>query len=89
MSDKAPGIQAFLDNLTMATTGHVRTEKSCPLCGKPPGEFKDELSKREFDISGMCQECQDKAFSGEEDEDPGSDDNLNSNLDMMETMKKI
>lgn len=40
----------------------------CPTCGqlidKP---FKDKLSKREFQISGMCQECQDKTFgTGEE-----------------------
>ena len=36
----------------------------CPTCSKPikEDEFRDELSKREFKISGMCQECQDKIF---------------------------
>ena len=34
----------------------------CPLCGGPPGEFKDELSKREFAVSGICQKCQDEIF---------------------------
>jgi len=37
----------------------------CPLCNKvihPNKDFKDELSLKEFKQSGMCQECQDKAF---------------------------
>lgn len=34
----------------------------CPRCGKPPGEFRDGVSKREFVISGLCQPCQDKIF---------------------------
>ena len=36
----------------------------CPICGNPIGEFRDELSKREFEISGMCQNCQDSIFGG-------------------------
>jgi hypothetical protein len=37
----------------------------CPTCGKEirPGEFRDELSRREFGISGMCQMCQDEVFN--------------------------
>ncbi len=36
----------------------------CPFCKKPVkmSEFRDELSKREFQISGLCQSCQDKTF---------------------------
>lgn len=34
----------------------------CATCGKQVGEFRDELSRREFKISGMCQECQDEVF---------------------------
>lgn len=37
----------------------------CIWCGKavhPNAEFKDELSQREFNISGMCQACQDGVF---------------------------
>jgi uncharacterized CHY-type Zn-finger protein len=49
-----------------AFTG-VDTEKSiqndvCVLCGKPAQDFRDALSQREFSISGMCQDCQDKTF---------------------------
>ena len=35
----------------------------CPTCGKLVSKFRDELSEREFRISGMCQECQDEVFS--------------------------
>ena len=36
----------------------------CATCGKPicTDDFKDELSRREFTISGMCQKCQDEVF---------------------------
>lgn len=31
-------------------------------CGKPIGQFRDELSLREYKISGWCQRCQDIHF---------------------------
>lgn len=36
----------------------------CPTCGKDVTmlDFKDQLSVREFKISGMCQKCQDETF---------------------------
>ena len=36
----------------------------CPFCKNPvkDTEFKDALSRKEFDISGVCQTCQDKVF---------------------------
>jgi hypothetical protein len=34
----------------------------CPTCGIKVGEFRNERSKREFQISGLCQECQDNVF---------------------------
>ena len=39
-------------------------KKQCPFCGKPVKleDFTDRLSKREFQISGICQKCQDKTF---------------------------
>lgn len=41
-------------------------EGYCPFCGKEilEAEFKDELSKKEYGISGMCQHCQDSIFGG-------------------------
>ena len=34
----------------------------CILCGSAIEEFRDQLSVREFVISGMCQKCQDDIF---------------------------
>lgn len=40
-------------------------EGICPFCKKKVDEkdFVDFISKREFEISGLCQACQDKMFS--------------------------
>ena len=38
------------------------SEKTCVLCKEPVIEFRDELSKKEFEISGICQICQDGVF---------------------------
>jgi hypothetical protein len=40
-----------------------RLQNLCPFCGKTVGEFRDALSEKEFSISGLCQECQDKFFT--------------------------
>ena len=36
----------------------------CPFCKGfvDESKFKDEISKKEFKISGLCQKCQDKTF---------------------------
>jgi hypothetical protein len=34
----------------------------CPRCGAKPIKFRDKISEREFDISGLCQTCQDVFF---------------------------
>lgn len=36
----------------------------CPFCKKEVKieDFKDELSKKEYSISGLCQSCQDSFF---------------------------
>jgi len=42
-----------------------------PWCGAPidgPQDFRDELSVREFHITGMCQKCQDEVFEQDEEE---------------------
>jgi hypothetical protein len=36
----------------------------CPLCDKKINldEFRDDISRKEFDISGMCAACQQEVF---------------------------
>ena len=62
-SKKHPAIEA-----TILAAGFNRkkaiTEKSCVFCNKEVtlDSFKDELSLKEFHISGICQPCQDETF---------------------------
>lgn len=39
----------------------LRAEGKCPFCKKDMKDatFRDELSRKEFGMSGLCQECQD------------------------------
>lgn len=46
----------FLDAMKLMNEGR------CPLCKCKIGDFRDELSRREYKISGLCQKCQDKIF---------------------------
>jgi hypothetical protein len=55
----------FLINKAAAEA--VRANR-CTTCNIPiiETDFRDELSKKEYSISGMCQKCQDKTFGAEE-----------------------
>lgn len=49
----------FTEQVELVEAGH------CPCCKHKigsPSNFKDELSLREFFISGLCQDCQDQVF---------------------------
>lgn len=45
----------------------------CPFCGLDisASEFRDDVSRRESEISGLCQGCQDDVFSGSDCPDLG------------------
>ena len=51
----------------LAEMHHRREQGLCPFCGKDMSNptFRDEASKKEYTISGICQECQDDYFNGE------------------------
>jgi len=51
-------IMGFGDQVSLVEKG------KCPFCKKQvdPGKFKDELTLKEYRISGMCEECQDGFF---------------------------
>ena len=40
----------------------------CTFCSVTLDEFRDEMSAKEYSISGMCQSCQDKTFGVSEEE---------------------
>jgi len=57
-------IDLLRDKLFPGSTENIENGK-CATCGKPIIGFRDELSLKEFKISGMCQECQDGVFENE------------------------
>jgi hypothetical protein len=61
MSNKT---QAMKDAIEFAFPGTKKAieENKCPMCKKPITAFRDESSKKEYAISGMCQKCQDQVF---------------------------
>jgi len=54
------------------------TESFCVSCDSKDNNaasFRDDLSRKEYAISGMCQSCQDDIFGvGDPDDDEWSDD---------------
>ena len=64
---KVPLIVEFLDDISKKHFGISRTEAKvpaiCVFCKKPVESFRDELSRKEFKISSLCQSCQDEIFT--------------------------
>jgi len=61
---KATGLEKLIDAINPSGRGRVDSieQNICSWCGKSATEFKDALSRKEYAISGFCQECQDKTF---------------------------
>jgi hypothetical protein len=53
--------QLFGRSRTLAIAGD-----QCVKCGELATDFGDELSRKEYGISGLCQCCQDGIFGTEE-----------------------
>jgi len=68
MSKKSEEMKGTIENLFPGTRDAIAT-LHCPICRDKIGHFKDQLSRREYEVSGLCQSCQSSIFSGEEDSD--------------------
>jgi uncharacterized CHY-type Zn-finger protein len=64
MSEKTQEVKDFLES-AFPGTKEALANKKCPMCKQSIGEFRDELSLKEYGISGMCQNCQDDFFRSE------------------------
>ena len=67
MSNKSPIMEEFLNTIVPHRELYMRNQM-CVSCGCYAGWFKDELSAKEYTISGLCQQCQDEVFEEEYDE---------------------
>lgn len=63
-SKKSPEMEKLIDTFNPSGRKRVDSVKAdiCAWCGEPATKFKDDLSRKEYTISGFCQECQDKTF---------------------------
>tara|TARA_R110002153_G_scaffold124601_1_gene271169 strand:+ start:511 stop:780 length:270 start_codon:yes stop_codon:yes gene_type:complete len=73
-SRKSDQMNEFLENFSKQMFGGVSRAASiarntCTTCKGDASTFTDELSEKEFTISGMCQTCQDEMFTDPQDED--------------------
>ena len=60
---KSDQLEQFLESLYGRTTAILLDY--CTECRKPATDFRDELSKKEYTLTGWCQACQDSFFGAE------------------------
>lgn len=61
-SQKSPEIEKMIKDTFGIDRRKSIEEGVCAWCKKPAKEFRDENSKTEFKISGLCQPCQDEVY---------------------------
>ena len=60
--EKTPQMEkALTDMFGVDRVGSIKADK-CVMCEGDATEFSDELSRKEYTISGLCQDCQDEFF---------------------------
>ena len=63
---KSREIEQFLEDLAVESFGIGRAEAFvkvlCVSCGKSAARFDDEVSAKEYKISGFCQGCQNEVW---------------------------
>jgi len=59
-TQKHPQIEHFLNDL-FGRTSAIEADV-CVCCGYAAFKFRDQISEKEYRISGLCQRCQDDIF---------------------------
>lgn len=67
MENKTPEIENLLNAITKQAFGISREVASkkqiCVICKQDATNFRDKLSRKEYSISYLCQNCQDNIWS--------------------------
>jgi hypothetical protein len=66
MSEKFNSLQEFKDNLAVRLFGPTK-DGCCVICKTevdPDLDFRDDVSRKEWEISKRCQDCQDDFYLG-------------------------
>jgi len=64
-AEKAAGINDFLESLSSQLSvprSQAFKEQRCVTCGKEATAFENDISRKEYSLSGMCQICQNDFF---------------------------
>ena len=60
------GLEQYKEEMAFQLFGRSRTlaiaGNQCVKCGELAADFSDEISRKEYGISGLCQCCQDMIF---------------------------
>lgn len=63
---KSSEMEKYVEDMAFRVFGRSRSlakaGNGCVTCGKDATEFRDDLSRREYQVSHMCQSCQDSVF---------------------------
>ena len=59
-SEKSAELSEFLEDVFGRTTAIMYD--LCVSCARDASNFRDDLSRREYTMSGLCQLCQDEVF---------------------------
>lgn len=66
-TNKSDAIETALTNIFDVDRVGSIIAGVCAWCDAPADSFRDDLSRKEYRISGMCQNCQDDVFGGVHD----------------------
>ena len=86
-TNKSNPIESMLSSLFGVDRVTTISEAFCVSCdseGNNAASFRDDISRKEYAISGMCQSCQDDVFGVSEPEDDEWDDDEPSEMSDME-----
>lgn len=50
----------MINLFVISVIGHHQSYNQCTWCKGEAREFRNEISKKEYSISGFCQKCQDE-----------------------------
>lgn len=64
---KPTDVEVFLSNFMGRSRENTIARNKCVSCGGEGNNFRDDLSRKEYTISGLCQKCQDEYFGLEEE----------------------
>ncbi len=69
-TNKDPQIDALLSTMMGGSRQLCVENAECISCNGEARIFRDDVSRKEFTISALCQNCQDDIFGAEEEVEP-------------------